>query len=304
MSVCGINFKLTCCCRFEPRDSELLEKGFHQEGEHKHEIRQGSENGQDLETAWSDYWQTQGPSLVWQSWIEKYKDYINPEYLKTVDGGATSEGASSRVHAQEGEPASDSNWTTIWDEHQTEQRDYYSTWFSQWWSQSEGAVESVLSLEELSLDSKLEMDEAAQSSDAAAVERVKEQRDKTNLEKTGDYLTELGFSTTINQPSSIITECCRHSKSTKKSKRQKKKRVNLGKVPAQAGALFKVCLTLNVFVDRFPQSLSPVGFFFFARSEISCLKSILMRLLLLLLLLQIQLYRMWTQRMTQMRPRK
>lgn len=271
-----------------------MEKGFDQENLEHQDNQVTSDN--DLETAWEDYWQAQGPSLVWQSWLEKYKEYINPEYLKTSKGEATSEDTTSEVHTTQGsETESDNHWATVWQEHQIEQRDYYFNWFSQWWLQSEESVETVLSLEELSLDSKSEMDEGAHSSDASV---VKEQRDKTTLEKTEEYLTELGFSTTINQPSSIITECCKHSKNTKKSKCQKKKRVNLGKVPAQAGALFKVCAACLTFFVVFSY-FSHFPLFGYARSEISCRKSILV----LLPMLQIQLYRMRLPRM-QMRPRK
>lgn len=33
------------------------------------------------QNAWEKYWAKNGERLIWQSWIEKYIDYINPEYL-------------------------------------------------------------------------------------------------------------------------------------------------------------------------------------------------------------------------------
>lgn len=36
----------------------------------------------DCETAWNKYWSTNGETIIWKSWISKYSDYINPEYLE------------------------------------------------------------------------------------------------------------------------------------------------------------------------------------------------------------------------------
>lgn len=33
-------------------------------------------------SGWEKYWSKNGERLIWQSWIEKYIDYINPEYMK------------------------------------------------------------------------------------------------------------------------------------------------------------------------------------------------------------------------------
>ncbi|XP_063707011.1 trimethylguanosine synthase [Culicoides brevitarsis] len=40
--------------------------------------------GVDLEQehAWEAFWAKNGESLIWSSWIEKYSDYINPDYMK------------------------------------------------------------------------------------------------------------------------------------------------------------------------------------------------------------------------------
>ena len=55
---------------------------------------------------------------------------------------------------------------------------------------------------------------------------VKEQKNKTNLEKTKEFLSELGFSTMINQSTTCITESCKQSISTARKKRKKKLKVN------------------------------------------------------------------------------
>ncbi|KAG7200350.1 hypothetical protein KM043_017807 [Ampulex compressa] len=42
-----------------------------------------------MDLAWEKYWSTNGEQLIWSSWIEKYADYINPNYLQdnTCIGG-------------------------------------------------------------------------------------------------------------------------------------------------------------------------------------------------------------------------
>ncbi|KAL1517508.1 hypothetical protein ABEB36_001264 [Hypothenemus hampei] len=35
----------------------------------------------DLEIKWQKYWSENGEKLIWKSWIDKYSDYINPDYL-------------------------------------------------------------------------------------------------------------------------------------------------------------------------------------------------------------------------------
>lgn len=41
--------------------------------------------------AWEKYWAKNGERLIWQSWIEKYIEYINPEYLDQLDITADSQ---------------------------------------------------------------------------------------------------------------------------------------------------------------------------------------------------------------------
>uniref|UniRef100_A0A182PK87 Trimethylguanosine synthase n=1 Tax=Anopheles epiroticus TaxID=199890 RepID=A0A182PK87_9DIPT len=42
---------------------------------------------EDLHDAWETYWSKHGEAIIWASWIEKYSDYINPEYLEPGDHG-------------------------------------------------------------------------------------------------------------------------------------------------------------------------------------------------------------------------
>ncbi|XP_012531914.1 trimethylguanosine synthase [Monomorium pharaonis] len=35
-----------------------------------------------MDIAWEKYWAKQGEQLIWASWIEKYADYINPDYFQ------------------------------------------------------------------------------------------------------------------------------------------------------------------------------------------------------------------------------
>ncbi|XP_052902734.1 trimethylguanosine synthase [Anopheles moucheti] len=42
---------------------------------------------EDLHDAWETYWSKHGEAIIWASWIEKYSDYINPEYLEPGDAG-------------------------------------------------------------------------------------------------------------------------------------------------------------------------------------------------------------------------
>ncbi|KAF8792852.1 Trimethylguanosine synthase like protein [Argiope bruennichi] len=38
----------------------------------------------EMNDEWQSYWERNGESIILNSWIQKYKDYINPEYLKDV----------------------------------------------------------------------------------------------------------------------------------------------------------------------------------------------------------------------------
>ncbi|XP_064486506.1 trimethylguanosine synthase-like [Ornithodoros turicata] len=46
----------------------------------------------DLNIEWENFWQQNGENLVWQSWVDKYGDYINPEYCRQAEFSAENEG--------------------------------------------------------------------------------------------------------------------------------------------------------------------------------------------------------------------
>jgi trimethylguanosine synthase len=54
-------------------------------GQHYHQERNNSLpelfGDEATQNDWEKYWAKNGERLIWQSWIEKYIDYINPEYL-------------------------------------------------------------------------------------------------------------------------------------------------------------------------------------------------------------------------------
>lgn len=39
----------------------------------------------DLETSWHKYWALNGERIIWNSWIAKYSDYINPDFLQEAE---------------------------------------------------------------------------------------------------------------------------------------------------------------------------------------------------------------------------
>ncbi len=53
---------------------------------------------EELLSGWEKYWAKNGEGLIWASWIEKYSDYINPEYLcqKENDGDDVTAPPTSR----------------------------------------------------------------------------------------------------------------------------------------------------------------------------------------------------------------
>jgi len=220
-------------------DTEHVLKGI----EDEEEIPQNNSEDK-LEIDWEIYWKENSSTLIWNSWVEKYKEFINPEYLGT------------EVHPGE-EPSSvvtdppDSDWSQIWEDHQQEQYSYYYNWFSQWWINEfltaveptseretetisgdaknlESISQTALCLEELSINT--EMDKNSKSP------LPKEQKDKNILEKTKDYLKELGFSTAINEPLSCITDCKIETKK-KKRKRPNKHKIVPGPVLSDPSSL-------------------------------------------------------------------
>ncbi|XP_058460302.1 uncharacterized protein LOC131435988 [Malaya genurostris] len=49
---------------------------------------------EDLQEAWETFWSKHGESIIWASWIEKYSDYINPEYMEEACQHETNENSS------------------------------------------------------------------------------------------------------------------------------------------------------------------------------------------------------------------
>ena len=198
----------------------------------------------DFEKSWEDYWEKQGPALVWQNWLDKYKEFINPEFLDdTLDPNA--------AEFAEENPITETSWTQVWQDHQQQQFDYYHKWFSDWWSQSQ--LEKNLNNLQLSENCDQEDRFSSERSEMSARENddlsvdsefdatilnrdlePKEQKHKSSLEKSADYIIELGFSTTLSDPSSNVATCTMETKLTKKRKRKNRKKVNLGRVPAQS----------------------------------------------------------------------
>lgn len=175
---------------------------------------------------------------------------MNPNYLCTeeslTDSHPEAEANLNPVEAEAGlDPveacvnSSDSEWTEVWENHKEEQFCYYYNWFSQWWVSNHvnseitstkvdqtqnlenNSVSEIMCLEELTLEPEMD--------DTSSVTSIKEQKDKTSIEKTQEYLTDLGFSTSIDKPSSSVLDCKLETK--KKKKRPKKNRVRPGPVP-------------------------------------------------------------------------
>ncbi|XP_034946685.1 uncharacterized protein Tgs1 [Chelonus insularis] len=48
-------------------------------------ILYGTDERRPIDIAWEKFWGDNGEQLIWSSWIAKYADYINPEYLKDVE---------------------------------------------------------------------------------------------------------------------------------------------------------------------------------------------------------------------------
>lgn len=54
--------------------------------------------------SWEKYWSEHGEQLIWSSWIEKYSDFINPNY-KMATGEGLADGAAGTSSANVGEQA-------------------------------------------------------------------------------------------------------------------------------------------------------------------------------------------------------
>lgn len=191
-----------------------------------------------LNKNWLEYWNEQGASLVWQSWLEKYHNYINPNYQEVTEENKNSslvavELPASSAFEDQQSPAEYEEWEQLWEKHQTEQYYYYHNWFVNWWSEEQtthcenseqtDAVNNTSQHGETTNQGIVpEMKYLCINNSPVQMES-KEQRDKTVTEKTRDFLTGLGFQTSVNLPGSSVKGC-----SVQIVKRKKKKK-KLGK---------------------------------------------------------------------------
>jgi hypothetical protein len=202
-----------------------------------HTFCNSSEGADDkiLVSDWIEYWDQHGHQLVLDSWIEKYKEFIDPTYQEThKDEICSSE-------KKEISQSTDHQWTQLWAEHQQEQYLYYQNWFSQWWIEKEFQNQacvianedievnklskninpvSTFEFENLSLEANPEMEDSLNSS---SIHTNGNQSEKTILEKTQDFLVGLGLASNLKNTDSNITNC--KVLAMNKKKKMKKKKV-------------------------------------------------------------------------------
>lgn len=200
-----------------------------------------STDSHDLATCWSEYWERQGHQLVLDSWTEKYQSFIQSKN-QDITGGETSNSDECEGKKFEEEKCeTKSDWIKLWEKHVEEQYLFYYTWFSQWWHSALEAspTEEVNHTEDSEQENKIHQEDFAlqlgveslsiqanQTMDSSDPENsVKQQRDKTALEKTKDFLVELGFSSNLTSPLSNVDTCKAIAVIKKKKKKKKKKNV-------------------------------------------------------------------------------
>lgn len=180
----------------------------------------------DIDREWEAYWQSNSQSLILSSWIEKYRDYINPEHLTHFSEEPLSTQNSENSEIFEAAPVSevDSTWNDLWKTHCEEQYSYYRSWFYEWSATSQ----EVNSQQSTTLSTDFEVDpiddllqDFKDTTLGSNMEpsTSKEQRDKNSLEKTKDFLAKMGFSGLQDTASSCITNC---EVITRNRKRKKK----------------------------------------------------------------------------------
>uniref|UniRef100_A0A2M4AA19 Trimethylguanosine synthase n=1 Tax=Anopheles triannulatus TaxID=58253 RepID=A0A2M4AA19_9DIPT len=59
---------------------------------------------EDLHDAWETYWSKHGEAIIWASWIEKYSDYINPQYLEPAADQGQATGTNTPHDRSEATP--------------------------------------------------------------------------------------------------------------------------------------------------------------------------------------------------------
>lgn len=187
----------------------------------------------EVDKEWETYWEANGQSLVLTSWIEKYKDYINPEHLSSSTEVPASHCAENTETRETTETlpeysTTESAWAELWKAHAEEQYSYYKNWFYEWWaaSQETESQQSTTASTEHDIDP---VDELLDNFNQVAIESImadnessssKEQKDKTNLEKTKDFLAKMGFSGIPDASSSCITSCQVLARKKKRKKTQ------------------------------------------------------------------------------------
>ena len=215
---------------------------------------------EEVEKNWLEYWQAQESSLVWQSWLDKYGSYVNPDYQSKETYSISSNNSSNEEISRNSESADPSivaEWAQLWEQHNQEQYKYYHNWFYLWWTDSQANTSEVseekpltddcattcnqdctiIALEHLSIHIPPTTDfdirptpPADTTPEESEMESpvVKEQRDKSVVEKTQEFLKDLGFQTSSSHHLESTIKGCSLQISKKKRKKCKKKKVDLG----------------------------------------------------------------------------
>lgn len=202
-----------------------------------------------VETQWVKYWDEFGPWLTWQNWVESYKDFMDPEYLKPNNNFGNIAWESSSLNSvpksMVAEVSSDLQWASVWEDHKQIQFTYYKKWFYQWWAEVHQTDKDIGKQPELTpisccgvdnedlhqltlsmIDLSTTTEKREQDMEGQRSEVVCEQKDKSPAEKTEKLLSELGFCSTVNQSESSISGCIvKFKKKKKKRKKPPKKNV-------------------------------------------------------------------------------
>ncbi|XP_067140079.1 trimethylguanosine synthase [Centruroides vittatus] len=68
----------SCQCMKKEKYNDYYLNEFHQETNYDYSMDEIHQNK--LIQEWEIYWSTNGETLIWNSWVEKYKDFIDPNY--------------------------------------------------------------------------------------------------------------------------------------------------------------------------------------------------------------------------------
>lgn len=193
-----------------------------------------------FETSWQDYWKEFGHNLVLDSWTARYGEYLSPNYKQDRSQEVKSSNFNYEIFSEDNQALEsvNSDWKSVWEIHLEEQYSFYYDWFFTWWTTSQNQPdttqeatvcksESVFSNNQSQLDLLdtafegllIETHGTMNSQDLGDAEC----HGKTVVQKTKEFLDRLGFSNSLIQPGTIITDCTLISNSTKKRKKKKKK---------------------------------------------------------------------------------